>query len=312
MEKRYQVFISSTFQDLQNARQEVSQALLRADCFPAGMELFPAADEEQFEFIKTVIDQSDYYIIISAGRYGSIHPETGLSYTEMEYDYAVEIGKPVIRLLHKDPFNELKGEFIEQTDAGRQKLQALRNRLQTGRLVKFWSDEKELGSAVDHSLRHLNKVSPGEGWVRASDARSDLELQNAKLNSLLAKEKEKSKQITVAGKLEASLPTVNELLKKAGFTDRHSLFSRVAAPLEERVWGGSYSTNTDISADALAKEISSFLKDDIDLAYAIVHALAVEGILKQKVYEFGTPAFSLSPKGMNFISQFRVFVALGD
>ncbi|MGB7319270.1 MAG: DUF4062 domain-containing protein, partial [Planktotalea sp.] len=118
MEKRYQVFISSTFQDLQGARQEVSQALLRADCFPAGMELCPAADEEQFEFIKTVIDQSDYYILISAGRYGSIHPKTGLSYTEMEYDYAVETEKPVIRLLHKDPFNELKGESIEQTDLG--------------------------------------------------------------------------------------------------------------------------------------------------------------------------------------------------
>lgn len=68
LEKRYQVFISSMFQDLQGARQEVSQALLRADCFPAGMELFPAADEEQFEFIKTVIDQSAYYILISAGR----------------------------------------------------------------------------------------------------------------------------------------------------------------------------------------------------------------------------------------------------
>jgi hypothetical protein len=35
LEKRYQVFISLTFQDLQNARQEVSQALLRADCLPA-------------------------------------------------------------------------------------------------------------------------------------------------------------------------------------------------------------------------------------------------------------------------------------
>ena len=32
MEKRYQVFISSTFQDLQNARLELSQVLLRADC----------------------------------------------------------------------------------------------------------------------------------------------------------------------------------------------------------------------------------------------------------------------------------------
>lgn len=166
MEKRYQVFISSTFQDLQGARQEVSQALLRADCFPAGMELFPAADEEQFEFIKTVIDQSDYYILISAGRYGSIHPETGLSYTEMEYDYAVETGKPVIRLLHKDPFKELKGEFIEETDLGREKLTAFRSKMSSTRLVKFWSDDRELGSAVDHSLRHLIKTKPALGWVR--------------------------------------------------------------------------------------------------------------------------------------------------
>ena len=171
MEKRYQVFISSTFQDLMNARQEVSQALLRADCFPAGMELFPAADEEQFEFIKTIIDQSDYYVLISAGRYGSIHPATGLSYTEMEYDYAVEIGKPVIRLLHKDPFNDLKGKSIEQKDSGREALKKFRTKITTKplRMVKFWTDEYELGSAVDHSLRHLIKTKPAIGWGKVSE-----------------------------------------------------------------------------------------------------------------------------------------------
>lgn len=168
MDERYQVFISSTFQDLQNARQEVSQALLRADCFPAGMELFPAADEEQFEFIKKVIDQSDYYIIISAGRYGSIHPATGLSYTEMEYDYAVEIGKPVIRLLHKDPFNELKGEFIERTQSGRVKLEAFRQKMMSGSLVKFWSDHADLGIEVIFSLIDLMKRVPAVGWVPGS------------------------------------------------------------------------------------------------------------------------------------------------
>ncbi|MEM9320741.1 MAG: DUF4062 domain-containing protein [Pseudomonadota bacterium] len=58
MEKPDQVVVSSTFQDLQDARQEVSQVLLRADCFPAGMELFPAADEEQLAFIKVVVRRS--------------------------------------------------------------------------------------------------------------------------------------------------------------------------------------------------------------------------------------------------------------
>jgi len=41
IEKRYQVFISSTFEDLQEERQEVMRALLELDCIPAGMELFP-------------------------------------------------------------------------------------------------------------------------------------------------------------------------------------------------------------------------------------------------------------------------------
>ncbi len=129
------------------------------------MELFPAADEEQFEFIKTVIDQSDYYIIISAGRYGSIHPETGLSYTEMEYDYAVETGKPVIRLLHKDPFNELKGEFIEQTDEGKKLLKRFQKKMADSYLVRFWSESNELGLHVTQSLFQLIKSKPARGWV---------------------------------------------------------------------------------------------------------------------------------------------------
>ena len=34
MEKRYQVFVSSTYQDLQEERQEVMHALLEQDCIP--------------------------------------------------------------------------------------------------------------------------------------------------------------------------------------------------------------------------------------------------------------------------------------
>jgi hypothetical protein len=56
MEKRYQVFVSSTFVDLKDERQKVMQTLMKMDCIPAGMELFPATDEEQFEFIKRIID----------------------------------------------------------------------------------------------------------------------------------------------------------------------------------------------------------------------------------------------------------------
>jgi hypothetical protein len=80
-DKRYQVFVSSTYTDLKDERGKVIQTLMELDCIPAGMELFPAMDEEQFRFIKRVIDDCDYYILIVGGRYGSVSPE-GVSYTE--------------------------------------------------------------------------------------------------------------------------------------------------------------------------------------------------------------------------------------
>ena len=69
-EKRYQVFVSSTYADLVDERASVVQALMEMDCIPAGMEAFPAVDEDQLEFIKTVIDDCDYYVLIVGG--GSI------------------------------------------------------------------------------------------------------------------------------------------------------------------------------------------------------------------------------------------------
>src|ERR1700730_2626217 len=72
MNKRYQVFVSSTYDDLREERSEVMRALLELDCIPSGMELFPAADEDQWTLIKEVIDDCDYYVVIIGGRYGSL------------------------------------------------------------------------------------------------------------------------------------------------------------------------------------------------------------------------------------------------
>ena len=123
-DKRYQVFVSSTFRDLEDERQEVMHALLELDCMPAGMELFPAANESQWNLIKRVIDDCDYYILIIGGRYGSIGPD-GLSYTEMEYRYASQIGKPIISFLHRNP-GQIVADKTEQSAEGKEKLAAFR------------------------------------------------------------------------------------------------------------------------------------------------------------------------------------------
>jgi Domain of unknown function (DUF4062) len=164
MDKRYQVFVSSTFIDLQEERKEIMQALLELDCMPAGMELFPAANDDQWTLIKKVINDCDYYIVIIAGRYGSIGPD-GKSYTQMEYEYALERGKPIIAFLHKSP-ETLPAKVSEGTPEGRERLDKFRKMAQQ-KMCKYWQTPIDLGSVVSRSLVQLIKSNPAVGWVKA-------------------------------------------------------------------------------------------------------------------------------------------------
>ncbi|MCG3809294.1 DUF4062 domain-containing protein [Psychrobacter sp. Ps4] len=206
MDKRYQVFVSSTFADLKDERSNVIQTLMEMDCIPAGMELFPALDEEQFEFIKKVIDDSDYYLLIIGGRYGSISDQ-GFSYTEMEYDYAISQGVKVIALVHGSP-EKLSVEKVEMNPEAQDKLEKFRNKVTTGRLVKFWSDARELPGLVALSLPKTIKTYPAVGWVRGNEATDNTELlkqlndlrqENSKLNRTVKElQSKKSKKLDLA------------------------------------------------------------------------------------------------------------------
>jgi len=171
MDKRYQVFVSSTYADLKEERQHVIQALMEMDCIPAGMELFPAADEEQWEFIKKVIDDCDYYLLVIGGRYGST-TDDGISYTEKEFDYAVQQGLKVVALIHGAPDNIPFGKSEKDPEL-RQKLLAFKDKVMTGRLVKFWQAASELPGLVALSLTKTIKMYPAVGWVRANHAASE-------------------------------------------------------------------------------------------------------------------------------------------
>lgn len=166
MDKRYQVFISSTYSDLKEERGKVMQTIMSLDCIPAGMELFPANDDEQFEFIKKVIDDCDYYVLIIGGRYGSISPD-GISYTEKEFDYAISKKTPVVAFLHED-IGKLTVEKSDVDPTKRSKLIAFRDRAATGRLVQFWSNADDLNGKVAVSLTKTIKTHPAIGWIRAN------------------------------------------------------------------------------------------------------------------------------------------------
>jgi hypothetical protein len=173
-EVRYQVFVSSTFTDLKDEREKVLQAILESKAFPTGMELFPAADDEQFEFIKHEIDYSDYYLIIIAGRYGSL-AEDGISFTEKEFDYAVAQGKPILAFLIKDP-KKLTVAKSEEEKKGKSKLKQFTEKAKKSRVVKFYTNPDELKSQVLQALSYQFRVNPKRGWIPAGlSKREDLE-----------------------------------------------------------------------------------------------------------------------------------------
>lgn len=170
MDRRYQVFLSSTYEDLKEERLEVMKALLELDCIPCGMEYFPAANEDQWTYIASLIDDCDYYVVIVGGRYGSTDAH-GVSYTQKEYEYAVSKGIPVIAFLHGEP-GKIASAKTERTQTGREKLEEFR-RLCYKRLCKEWTTLHELGAVVSRSLTQLIKRNPRSGWVRADALASE-------------------------------------------------------------------------------------------------------------------------------------------
>lgn len=202
-EKKYQVFISSTYSDLVDERRKILDILLMADCIPAGMEAFVATDVEQFEVIKKVIDLCDYYVLIIGKRYGSVNPATGLSYTEMEYEYAKQQQIPVL-VFAIDETVELPPNKIEIDPNKIESLKRFRQNAMTNRLVSLWKTSDELTAALAISIMRAKSEIERPGWQRAENYDEttllrdiiNLQKENAQLKRDLTTAKEELQAVT--------------------------------------------------------------------------------------------------------------------
>jgi Domain of unknown function (DUF4062) len=162
---RHQVFVSSTFEDLKTQRDKVISALLKLGAIPAGMELFPASDADSWALIQKIISTCDYYVVIVAGRYGTL-TDDGLSYTEREYNYAEDCGIPVLAFLHGSPGSIA----VDQSDTDvplAQRLADFRNRLKTSHACRHWNTTEELLAEIYPSFIEIRESHPRPGWIRA-------------------------------------------------------------------------------------------------------------------------------------------------
>ncbi len=169
MNKKYQIFVSSTYNDLKNERQIAIDTIMKLRHIPAGMELFSATGENQFDMIKPVIYESDYYLLIVDGKYGTICEETKLSYTEMEYDFAVQNNKCIIAFVHDDPDN-LPFNDREITDKMRRKLKQFRKKVMNNKMVKMWHDKTELFQSIPISISTVIEMySSSTCWIHVDE-----------------------------------------------------------------------------------------------------------------------------------------------
>lgn len=246
MEKKYQVFVSSTFTDLEEERKEVITSLLNGQYIPAGMELFTASDDEQFKYIKKIIDNCDYYVLIIAGRYGTINKETGMSYTEQEFEYAKEKGMPILAFLYTD-ISQLDSDKV---DSDSRNINSFRTKvLNNKKLCKYWSTSGELIGGVINSLNAEISQNPRIGWTRGNDFQYDELLEQ--INHLRLKNETYEKRIhELEHQLEENSISIDNL---ASGDEKYEI---------EYVWrynGYDYSEWQDLSLSLTWNEIFSLI-----------------------------------------------------
>lgn len=163
--KKYQIFVSSTYEDLKDERKEIIENISTMGQLPVGMELFVASDDEQFEYIKRVIDNCDYYVLILGGRYGSVSPQTGKSYTQMEYEYALEKNIPVLVF----PFEDITSLPKEKRDNDLKNVSEFIEIASKDRMCRFWNTKDGLILSVVNSLHKIFEDKPQRGWIRPDE-----------------------------------------------------------------------------------------------------------------------------------------------
>lgn len=179
MTKKLQVFVSSTYTDLIEERQAAVEAILDAGHIPAGMELFKAG-KSQMKTIQKWIDESDVYMLILGGRYGSIEEDSGLSYTELEYKYALSKNIPVFAIVLDESFLFSKAASIGK-DAifekdNSNKYNDFKEFVQK-QIVKFINNIDQIPGNIHSQLNDLLNDTDYNliGWIRADNNQNTLQ-----------------------------------------------------------------------------------------------------------------------------------------
>ena len=266
MNMKYQIFVSSTYEDLKAERDQVVKAILEMGHIPVGMEMFSAGDEQQWKLIARQIESSDYYVVIAAHRYGSL--DGAISYTEKEYDYAATCGVPTLGFILKDgapwPAN-----YVDKDTKKVKALNSFKDKIKH-KLISFWTTGDDLHGKVSIALMKQMVASPREGWVRASGAASPqilaelarLSQENGELRTRLAAtgEQEKRDERDLRDRTIAALQS-NVISVSIWYTEDTNWTSGLSKTLYDLFYLLAPQLMVDKSVDATCNYLAKMWKD---------------------------------------------------
>lgn len=164
MRRKFTVFVSSTFEDLQEHRRQAIAAVVARGHLPIAMEFFPADYRTSESHISEMIQQSDIVIVIVGQEPGSKMPD-GTRFVRFEYELARSLKKSILGFV-------CPSSVVSKSRLHRDVV-TLRNRLMKSRsLVATYDPDSpktlyaSVSDALYHNTERLEK-DPTLGWIRA-------------------------------------------------------------------------------------------------------------------------------------------------
>jgi len=147
------VFISSTFVDLKEERKKVWESLEKFDVTIKGMEQFGARKSNPLATCISEVEQSDIFVGIIGMRYGSEEPNSGKSYSQLEYEKAIEQNKEILIYLIDEESSSVTPNLIQFDKI--QKLNNYKAILKDKHTIDTFSNSQDLVTKLQRKFKEL-------------------------------------------------------------------------------------------------------------------------------------------------------------
>jgi tetratricopeptide (TPR) repeat protein len=154
MSASFTVFVCSTFDDLEQEREGVLDAIRRVQSRHSAMEFFGAAAAQPIETCLKHVRESDVLVVIVAHKYGSLISGRDVSYSEAEYEEGTKLQKQCLVYMRGDDV-PVPPKHVETNAKKRKLLKAWKERLQSRHTAAKFADRHDLAVQVAADLGRL-------------------------------------------------------------------------------------------------------------------------------------------------------------